>query len=210
MLSVSELVQTVLYPRSYDLFFNTSDGAPVTITYGFSNAASFPADYVHDPLRPDLAGTLNSTNVTAFEPAQIAAAEAVLNLISSYTRVTFVRATANPAEAQIRFWNTDVFTRRGFTIGQQTPTFPLREDVFMSPTRFPSGPPTPGTEGFYAMLHEVLHAIGFKHPNEIPRGDITNVGPWADGETSAQTQYPYRNHKRGRVLTSPFHEITKG
>lgn len=161
-------------------------GTPVVVTFSFSRTK--PAYDDND-----------WSGFTGFSKAQKQAARAALDIWAEKSGLTFIEVSPELG-GQIRFAKVDMegipnatggpakgfgyFPNPGYEYGDGELTIvPLYDtlggDVFMSASAFSgSGSMNPGTAGFSILLHEIGHAIGFKHPFE---GEPTLPGPKDNG-----------------------------
>lgn len=144
-------------------------GTPIVVTYAFSS--SQPA-YDGD----------NRPNFTAFSATQQTYAKLVLNKWAAASGIAFVEVPES-AGGQIRMAMFDFaaagidYSGFGYYPSSSSYTYEgdvrkyfvnyntLGGDVFMDLPQFASdGSMAPGQRGFSLLLHEIGHALGFKHP----------------------------------------------
>lgn len=149
-------------------------GTPVVVTFSFSTK------------KPGY-DTVDRSGFTAFSEAQKDAAREALDIWAEKTGLTFLEVSQSTG-GQIRFAKVNMdgqtnatggpvkgygyFPGYGYLYVDGNPTIvpvydTLGGDVFMNAETFNgSGTMNPGTAGFSILLHEIGHAIGFKHPFE--------------------------------------------
>lgn len=135
------------------------------ITYSFLTAA--PADY-RDTAS---AGYLNG--FTAFSSVQQAATRKIMDVIESIANATFVQL-ANGATADIRLGNTTQPSSGGANIRYQPfGSSPRINDILLSNGPVDNTGASLGGYGFVTITHEILHALGLKHPQSGVTTDAT-------------------------------------
>jgi len=144
------------------------------ISYSFPGAAT---DYADTPDYGEFTGTFRP-----FHAEQRAAAITILQSIEALTRITIAPA-ATPGGGDIRFGITDRMTagyypgpgRGGDVWFQEAPQLRM---------------PVPGNLAYVTVMHEIMHAMGLKHPHEAPEMP-------ANGDSLEYSVVSYRSYVGG-------------
>ena len=171
------IAETVLAPDYYiqsvldqpNIRWNEGNplGSPVVITYSFPTIT--PVEYQG-----------YATNFIPFSIDDIVATRQALELIASYTNITFLE-TSN-LSGQIRFGTT-------YQQGSSAVTIPSiltgHADVSLANNYSPNDYLIPGTEGWQTLLHEIEHALGLKHPGNYNVGSGSAEPPFLPSSQDA-------------------------
>ena len=147
-------------------------GTGVVLTYSFpSDGAIFVISYSSS----DEPGVDNpSINLFPLDANQQAAFQEMFTAISNVADITFVQVADNTnTVGEIRVASTDAYAGTStaalayFPPLVNQPNNPSSGDIWLNADSFTSSESVePGTIGFRTFLHETLHALGLKHPNE--------------------------------------------
>lgn len=132
-------------------------GTPVSLTYSFVEAA--PASGV------------GAAGFRSFTIAERAVVRDILARTSQATGLDFVEVVdAGPASGQLRFGVSQQASTKGVSwLPGQAGAGDLQGDVWMDVETMLDL--APGTEGYQALLHEIGHALGLRHPRNVDAGD---------------------------------------
>jgi len=154
-------IDALIYTDNSRWNVGSAFGTPVTLTYSFMTAV------------PSYGGNVSDTakNFYTFNAAQQLAFQAALNEISEASGVTFVQKT-DADSVQIRFGLNDQTGSAGYAMSppvdvSKTSTTAYKEagDVWMNNDEsFKSSTLAPATYSRETLVHEILHALGLKHP----------------------------------------------
>jgi hypothetical protein len=125
-------------------------GTATTITYSFLTGR--PAD-----------GAEGGTGFWAFNAAQQAIVRSALARLSEQSGIAFVERSGASEEGQIRFGINQQVDTRGYSFVPDLHRGQARAgDVWLDVET--ATLLNPGQEGYYALLHELGHALGLQHP----------------------------------------------
>ncbi len=143
-------------------------------------------------------GSQYETGVQGFNASQQAAAQQILAYVSQLTGITFAQA-ASGATADIHFGQASLaepgldgicyapYSYTANAAGQLT-SYSADAYIYLDTKQAANQNPVAGSWGYEALLHEVGHALGLKHPFE---GSVTLQSPYQDD--TAHTVMAYTN-----------------
>jgi len=159
--------------------WGTSNGNSVSLTYSFPTSSStWVSNYnLGEPFSPNTLTYLNSTQQENVEEA--------LELWSNVANITFTEVTEPGTQGQIRVTYSSIIS--GNTAGwayeppSSSTVFAESGDVWLNPDKLTEL--SSGTQGFATLIHELGHALGFKHPFT---GQSNNSATLSSAEDSTQ------------------------
>ena len=140
---------------------------PVNVTYSFMTSA------------PTYGGTGDGMGVgfTAFNSAERSAVRQILSKVQAELNITFTEVSDSAwSYGQIRFGNNYQTASSGYswlpnTAGEES------GDVWMDAGTAANLAPAPGNMGWDALVHEIGHALGLKHPGNYNAGTVAQSAP---------------------------------
>ena len=146
--------------RSWAQAWNgTAVGTPVLVPYSFATRdSSHYTSYGAPTFDGFIAGKSE-----AFDHAQRASVLQALTMWEQVSGLAFIEVPDSPNRwsGGIRFQLEDLPTG---TLGRAVSLLPSGADVTLQRKLYADDPMRPGSEAFWALLHEVGHAVGLKHP----------------------------------------------
>lgn len=125
-------------------------GTPVSVTY------SFPEELLPDFLGGPVAGFV------PFTAAQRDAVRQILRDISDLTLISFVERVGE--SGQIKFVNAELDHAGGATWWKSNEDLLTAADIALDLLNGQPRTPSPGNYAYMALIHEIGHALGLKHP----------------------------------------------
>jgi Ca2+-binding RTX toxin-like protein len=139
-------------------------GAPANVTFSFMTALPSYADPEH------------GNEFSPMSSTQKAAVRAALATWADVANITFTEVSDAGAGGSIRLGT----NYQSGTIGyaRYPSDYSTGGDIYMSRYSSSNTNPTAGDYGFLALIHEIGHAIGLKHPGSYNAGGGTTEGPY--------------------------------
>ena len=157
--------------------------------------------YAFPQQAPDYLDARYTDGFLGFSALQAARAESALALISSLTALRFTRSTSAAADDLISFGLNRQTGSAGYAVHPQGDW--LGSDVFLNVDSIGKTGLADGTYGAYALIHEIGHALGLKHPFSAPdaSGEIAEP-PYLTGteDRAAITVMSYNNSSADHAL----------
>jgi len=150
ILSPDYYVQSILQQPNVRWNAGNEVGTAIDVTYSFP--ASLPSDYTS----ADVPGYV------PFSAEQQTAARQALQLISTYTHITFTEAADQLG--QIRFGTCYQTGSAGATDVRVSGEYLTLTDIVLANNVSYNTSPNSGTWGWDTLVHEIEHALGLKHP----------------------------------------------
>ena len=132
----------------------------LSLTYSFPTSASFYTGF--------MGGAYGSgeplSNFKAFTPVQQAAVTSALAMYSSVSNLTFTQITESSTQtATLRFAE---FDKPGTAWGYYPSSSPEGGDAWFNNSSHYYDNPAPGNYAWKAIIHEIGHTLGLKHPHD--------------------------------------------
>jgi len=146
-------------------------GSPVTVSFSFRETAPKDSDF-------------KVSGFMSFDEEQRQEVREIFHALSLVTGLEFVEVTETLSKVgQIRFGINQQADSRGlsFTPGDSS----LAGDVWLDVET--AAQLAPGTEGYEALLHEIGHALGLRHPRNVDVTDRWTVEMSRDNDLKALT-----------------------
>jgi len=134
-----------------------SNGAGVSLSYSFMTAV------------PLYGGGEGGSGFTVPSAAYQSAVRTILSQLTQETGLVFSEMADGDA-SQMRFASNQQTTTKGYSFTAAAANGQKAGDVWMDLDSVAS--PTPGSEGWQALLHEIGHALGLTHP--VPESDTAS------------------------------------
>ena len=167
----------------YDQSWAPDPGGPPyhwTITYSFMQSA---------PSYALLNGDASGFQLTALTPGLEDAIRGALKAWSDLTDITFQEVSDAGKGGTIRFGVNDgsrAPNNAAYTKDYPSP-YPYAGDIWLNKNDASFGHDAPGEFGFMTLLHEIGHALGLKHPEDV--GNDADMTPYLTGGPDDSRQF---------------------
>ncbi|WP_162305974.1 M10 family metallopeptidase [Oleisolibacter albus] len=142
-------------------FWKAASASTGATTVSYSFLTSTPSYYP--------AGWTEWKGMTPFTAAQQAATQDILSMVSSVANIRFVQTAQTATSAgDITFGNAKNTSATGWAYG---PGVKMGGDVWISSSKAGYDAPVVGTKSYFAILHELGHALGLKHTGDYGDGE---------------------------------------
>jgi hypothetical protein len=158
-------------------------GTPVEVTFSFPT--SLPSEYTPAEV----------PNYLPFSAAQMTAARQALQVISTYTNITFTEAADQ--FGQIRFGTSYQIGSAGVTVPRTSGDSFTRSDVALANNVTANASLVAGTSGWETLVHEIGHALGLKHPGNYNAGGTGTADPPYLPASQDASEFTIETYNRG-------------
>ena len=170
--------------------------ATLSLTYSFPTSASFYTGA--------FSGAYGSgeplTNFQAFTPVQQAAVTSALAMYSSVSNLTFTQITESSTQtATLRYAESD---KPGTAWGYYPSSSPEGGDAWFNNSSHYYDNPAMGNYAWKAIIHEIGHTLGLKHPHDVAGAFGAIPADQDSGEYSVMSYRSYLGAPTGQGYTN--------